>query len=257
MNRRDFLKAAGAGAASLALLDSGLQAVSAAARNKLNIIFLMTDQQRWDALGVLNPHVKTPNLDRLARAGILFRQAVCQAPMCVPSRNSMMFGLYPSQLGVRTNAGGLCDESKLPALPLPELMRQAGYQTAGFGKTHWGHGKLNPEPPTRGFEVRAEGQPRKSPLYEKGAVMMDDVNPEGLRQYNEETKDYGGGEEGIAGYIGCTSQVPMRNHRDGFIAEQCLKFLDGGVDPGRPLFLYLSFIKPHAGFNVPKEFEDL
>ena len=51
--------------------------------------------------------------------------------------------------------------------------------------------------------------------------------------------------------------MPARNHRDGWIAGQCLKFLDKGVDPQRPLFLYLSFLKPHAGFNVPKEFEDL
>ncbi|MGB4472949.1 MAG: sulfatase-like hydrolase/transferase, partial [Limnochordia bacterium] len=56
------------------------------ADNRPNVIFFMTDQQRWDALGVANPLVKTPNLDRLARTGIRFDQAVCQAPMCVPSR---------------------------------------------------------------------------------------------------------------------------------------------------------------------------
>jgi len=87
--------------------------------------------------------------------------------------------------------------------------------------------------------------------------MMGDVEPEGLKAYSEETRDYGGGEENANGYIGCTSQVPMHLHRDGWVAEQCLKFLEDGIDPGRPLFLYLSFLKPHAGFNVPKEFEDL
>ncbi|MFY9202180.1 MAG: sulfatase-like hydrolase/transferase, partial [Limnochordia bacterium] len=51
------------------------------ADNRPNVIFFMTDQQRWDALGVANPLVKTPNLDRLARTGIRFDQAVCQAPM--------------------------------------------------------------------------------------------------------------------------------------------------------------------------------
>ncbi|WP_258525923.1 sulfatase-like hydrolase/transferase [Paenibacillus sp. YN15] len=68
-----------------------------------NLIFLMTDQQRWDAIGRYNEHIRTPSLDRLADEGIVFSQAVCQSPMCVPSRNSMMFGLYPSQLGIRTN----------------------------------------------------------------------------------------------------------------------------------------------------------
>lgn len=76
------------------------------------IVFLMTDQQRWDCLGVLNPHIKTPNLDRLARQGILFRQAVCQAPMCVPSRYAMMLGLYPSQLEVKSKPYGRKNSSK-------------------------------------------------------------------------------------------------------------------------------------------------
>ncbi len=217
----------------------------------------MTDQQRWDCIDRFNRHIKTPTLDKLAEQGIAFSEAVCQAPMCVPSRSSMMFGYYPSQLGVRTNHGGLYEESLLPSDPLPELMRKAGYQTAGFGKTHWNHGERTAEPSTRGFDVRAVGLARNSGHYERGAVMMDDVEPEGLRLYSEETKHYGGGEENANGYIGCTSEVPMHLHRDGWVAEQCLSFLDGGLDPGRPLFLYLSFLKPHAGFNVPKEFEDL
>jgi arylsulfatase A-like enzyme len=224
---------------------------------KPNIIFLMTDQQRWDCIGRFNKHIITPTLDKLAEAGIVYSEAVCQAPMCVPSRTSMMFGYYASQLGVRTNHGGLYEESLLPSEPLPELMRKAGYQTAGFGKTHWNHGERNSNPPTRGFEVRAVGLARNSGHYEQGAVMMGDVEPEGLKLYYEETKDFGGGEENANGYIGCTSQVPTHLHRDGWVAEQCLKFIDEGLDPERPLFLYFSFLKPHAGFNVPKEFEDL
>lgn len=224
---------------------------------KPNIIFFMTDQQRWDCIGRFNAHIQTPNLDRLAQNGIVFSQAACQAPMCVPSRTSMMFGYYPSQLGVRTNYGGLYDEEKLPADPLPELMRSAGYQTAGFGKTHWNHGERTDTPSTRGFEVRAVGLSRTSGHYEQGAVMMGDVNPELLEAYHEETKDFGGGEENANGYIGCTSRIPMHAHRDGWVAEQCLQFLDEGIDRTRPLFLYLSFLKPHAGFNVPKEFENL
>ncbi|WP_159887149.1 sulfatase family protein [Paenibacillus puerhi] len=224
---------------------------------KPNLIFLMTDQQRWDCIGRFNEHIKTPTLDRLAEEGIVFSQAVCQAPMCVPSRSSMMFGLYPSQLGVRTNHGGLYDEDKLPVEPLPELLRREGYQTAGFGKTHWNHGVRNANPPTRGFEVRAVGLARDSGHYEENAVMMGDDDPEGLAAYQEETKDYGSGEENANGYIGCTSEVPMHRHRDGWVAEQCKRFIETGLDASRPLFLYLSFLKPHAGFNVPREFEEL
>jgi len=228
--------------------------ISVGNSNKPNIIFFMTDQQRWDAIGVNNPIIKTPNLDRLAREGILFNQATCQAPMCVPSRNSMMFGLYPSQIGIRSNGSHALGDPFMPCDPLPERLRKVGYQTAGFGKTHWGRS----EQPigTRGFEIRVVGA--KEVGKETGAIhYQDDENPEGLAAYRKETANYGPGEEGVDGYLGETSQVADRDHRDGYVAEKCLEFLDEGMDPERPLFLYLSFLKPHAGLNVPKRFVDL
>ncbi len=231
---------------------SALAGPAKAAATPPNIIFFMTDQQRWDCLGTVNPLIKTPNLDRLAREGVHFRQAVCQAPMCVPSRYAMMLGLYPSQSGVYANSDSLPD-SALPALPLPEILRRAGYQTAGFGKTHW----REPIPSTRGFEVRAIGEPRDTVNYESGALMIDQDNPEGFKRYLDEVENFGPGEEGVEGYIGMTSKVPAADHRDGWVAGQCLTFLDHGVDPKHPLFLYVSFLKPHAGMNVPGEFEKL
>ena len=155
----------------------------------------------------------------------------------------MMFGMYPSQLGVRTNASVLYYEDKLPSLPLPEIMLKAGYQTAGFGKTHWCHGHINKEPPTRGFEVRAIGQSADSRCYEHGALMMGDENPEGLNEYFEETKDYGSGEENANGYIGCTSEVHSKSQR-WMGGTEMFKFLDEGIDQTDSLFLYLSFSKP-------------
>ncbi len=241
--------------AVVACLTTFIPAVAAQADDppaRPNIVFFMTDQQRWDCLGRLNPQIKTPNLDRLARQGVLFRQAVCQAPMCVPSRYAMMLGLYPFQSGVFTNSDSLADEA-LPMPLLPEILRRAGYQTAGFGKTHW----RRPLQSTRGFEFRAIGEPRESLAFEKGASFITDDNREGFRRYEAEVAGYGPGEEGVRGYLGDVSRVPPEDHRDGWVAEQCLKFLDRGLDPHRPLFLYLSFLKPHAGLNVPKEFADL
>jgi arylsulfatase A-like enzyme len=214
-------------------------------KRRPNIIFLMDDQHRWDTLGVVNPAVKTPHLDRLARSGIRYSQAVCQAPMCVPSRNSMMLGLYPNQTGILRNGPGIAD-GHLPAPPLAELFRRAGYQTAGFGKTHWGVLCS-----TRGFETRSESE-----CPENGAVMMIDAAPEAKKRYDAESKTMGAGEEGNLGYLGFTSPLPERDHRDGWVTEQCLKFIESGIDSKRPLFLYLSFLKPHAGHNVPAGYED-
>jgi len=178
LTRREFLRST-AVFSSVAVCASGLsigtEVVKRTDGKRPNIIFLMSDQQRWDCVGKINPMVKTSALDRIADNGVLFEQAVCQGPMCVPSRYSMMLGLYPSQVGVLKNSMSLTDD-KLPCETLPEILRKAGYQTAGFGKTHWRAKGCS----TRGFEVRFIGQPRSSSLYEEGAVMMSDVNPDGL-----------------------------------------------------------------------------
>ena len=101
-----------------------------------NILFLMTDQQRWDALGCVNPLVQTPNLDALADRGVRFSQAICSAPMCIPSRYSLMLGLYPSQSGVRHNTNMCPTDDDLPLPVLAQRLGSAGYQTTGVGKVH-------------------------------------------------------------------------------------------------------------------------
>jgi arylsulfatase len=245
LDRRDFLKAAGAGAILASGLTRFVPEAHTARMERPNIIFLMDDQHRWDALGVVNPLVKTPNLDRLARAGVFYREAVCQAPMCTPSRNSMMLGLYPNQVGILKNGPGIPD-GQLPSQPLPELFRRAGYHTAGFGKAHWGV-----ECSTRGFETRYTGE-----LFEYGTIMMKDDVPEAKKRYDAEIKPMGPGEEGNLGYLGFTSRLPEEEHRDGWTGRKCMDFIETGIDPNRPLFLYLSFYKPHAGHNVPAGYED-
>ena len=210
-----------------------------------NIIFLMDDQHRWDALGIVNPAVLTPHLDKLAKQGVFFDQAVCQAPMCIASRNSMMMGLYPNQVGVLRNEPGIPDED-LPAKTLAQLFSEAGYETAGFGKTHWG---LTCS--TRGFETRYASE-----VLEKGAIMMKDTDPDKKKLYDDEIAEYGPGEEDPSGYIGRTSAIPEGAHRDGWVTERCMEYIEGRDDE-RPLFLYLSFMKPHAGHNVPAGFEEL
>ena len=77
--------------------------------------------------------IKAPHLDSLAARGVRSTQATCNAPMCVPSRYSKMTGLYPSQVGVRHNT---------QMIPTDEGLREMGFQTAGFGKTHWYLGEM-------------------------------------------------------------------------------------------------------------------
>jgi arylsulfatase len=98
-----------------------------------NILLLMTDQQRWDALGCTGGWVDTPNIDRLAAEGVLFANAYTNSPVCVPARVSLAIGRYPHNHGVWRNK-----QYTLPA-KWPTWMRavrDAGYRTSVFGKTH-------------------------------------------------------------------------------------------------------------------------
>ncbi|WP_299053719.1 sulfatase-like hydrolase/transferase [uncultured Polaribacter sp.] len=213
---------------------------------KPNIIFLMDDQHRFDALGIINKQVITPTLDSLAKDGVFYSQAVCQAPMCVPSRNSMMLGLYPNQTGVYRNSDGIKDEN-VPVKTMAEYFKEAGYETAGFGKTHWGKYKTN----TRGFETRYTSE-----IKEDGGITMLEMNPEAKKKYDAEIADMGPGEENNLGYLGFTSKLEEDEHRDGWVTKQAINYIKKRNDE-RPLFLYLSYMKPHAGHNVPKGYEDL
>ena len=98
-----------------------------------NILLLMTDQQRWDAMGCSGDWVQTPHLDRIASEGIRFTNCVTTSPVCIPTRLSLATGLYPHNTHVWNNMN-----HQMPA-ETPTWMqavRDAGYRTSLFGKTH-------------------------------------------------------------------------------------------------------------------------
>ena len=73
-----------------------------------NILWICTDQQRYDTIGALgNRYVSTPNLDRLVGEGVTFTHAYCQSPICTPSRASFLTGMYPSAVHVNGNGNAL------------------------------------------------------------------------------------------------------------------------------------------------------
>jgi choline-sulfatase len=98
-----------------------------------NLLLLMTDQQRADALGCTGGWVRTPNFDRIASEGVRFPNAITTTPICVPARLSMATGLYPHNTGVWEN----CQHTLDPQIPTwMQAVRAAGYRTSLFGKTH-------------------------------------------------------------------------------------------------------------------------
>ncbi|MFM9031410.1 MAG: sulfatase [Opitutaceae bacterium] len=126
----------------------------AAPAQRPNILFILTDDQRWDALSLAgHRHLRTPNIDRLGREGVYFRNAFCTTSLCSPSRASILSGLYAHAHGVTNNF------TEYPAaLPsFPRVLQAAGYDTAYIGKWHMGEDNDEPRPGFNWF-VTHKGQ---------------------------------------------------------------------------------------------------
>ncbi|MEW4562322.1 sulfatase [Bremerella sp. JC770] len=113
----------------------------ASAADRPNLIFLLTDDQRWDALGCMgNPVIKTPNIDRLAKEGVVFENAFATTAICATSRASFITGQYARRHGIVDFRAVLSPEAF--AQTFPAVLKANGYQTAFIGK--WGVGNKLP-----------------------------------------------------------------------------------------------------------------
>lgn len=144
MARREFMSGslatgltASLGVSSVAAaLPDGEGAVRRAGRP--NILWIQTDEQRPDSLGCYGSSwARTPNLDQLARRGVVFHECHVQSPVCTPSRTSMLMGRYPQEMGVLSNTPQFQDGYLDPeAKSFVNLFADAGYRTASIGKWH-------------------------------------------------------------------------------------------------------------------------
>lgn len=135
--------------------------VSMAAAERPNFIFIITDDQRWDALGVVQkeqgerarfPWFQTPNMDRIAAQGVRFRNAFVTLSLCSPSRATFLTGTYNHVNGVLNNSTPFPERNVTYA----SLMRDAGYDTGFFGKFH--HGTQKGPRPGFGYNATFIGQ---------------------------------------------------------------------------------------------------
>ncbi len=235
-SRRQFLSDMGhltLGAAMGGLLQNGcaLPTPASARKRPKNILFLMTDQHRPDALGCYgSPYARTPALDALAASGMSFRRTYCQHPLCSPSRNAIIFGRYAHSTGIWDN--NIASSREL--ISFPQHLRANGYKTACIGKLHIdGRSDLD-------WDV----------LWPTVPCWKIATNPdEKYRVSNEPMLAYSvrGGQP-----FGRPSPFARQVHIEWMIKERTIQFMK--ENRGKPWFLQCSFEKPHPPFQPPQEY---
>lgn len=217
-------------------------------RSRPNILFIMTDQHRWDALGVSgNTIIQTPHLDRLASEGAHFTHFFVQAPVCVPSRVSFFTGRYPHSHKNRVNYTPLDRREVL----MQARLREAGYITAAVGKLHY-YPPDESEAKRTGFDI-VELHDAVAPLDRFSAYVAwrNENDPRADIGYRELAKSIPPGNnpfrQAIDEQYTETSWVGLRTRH--YIRE--LAATD------KPFFLFCSFWKPHSPFEVPQPFDAL
>lgn len=133
--RRQVISALGG--IGVSTLRSGVSRCATRRSGLPNILFIFSDQQHGDALGLVDPFFDTPALDALARESAYFPCAFCTTPQCSPSRSSIMTGLYPTRTGVYGNIG-MAGGNPLNRRTIGAHLHDHGYTTAYFGKWHLG-----------------------------------------------------------------------------------------------------------------------
>ncbi|MCK4998833.1 MAG: sulfatase-like hydrolase/transferase [Anaerohalosphaera sp.] len=137
MDRRDFIKTIGVGAAGFTMGGCGSLEVSTnrKANRKPNIILVMADDQGWGDMGYNgHPVLKTPNFDAMAAEGLRFDRFYAAAPVCSPTRGSVMTGRHPNRFGCFKWGYTLRPQE----ITVAEALKSAGYVTGHFGKWHIG-----------------------------------------------------------------------------------------------------------------------
>jgi len=131
------------------LLSTLVVGASLAHAKKPNIVFILTDDQKYDAMGFMQhyPFLKTPNIDRIRHEGVHYKNSFVTLSMCAPARAGFLTGTYPQVNGVCTNVEGReFNQHKTPSFPL--VLQQNGYKTSFFGKWHLDHSNK----PRKGFD---------------------------------------------------------------------------------------------------------
>jgi arylsulfatase A-like enzyme len=259
--RRQIIKSA-AFAGVAATVAPSLGRAAAQSSKKPNILFVFSDQHRHDAIGAAgDPVIATPNIDRMAREGTLFKTMWCQSPVCRPSRASVLTGHYPHRTKIISNF----DPDFDPSWPtFTRNLQAAGYETAVMGKTHFllPTGDLSKPGPITGVkDVSTTYDYVKSFGYDfvredagQWYPAMDGfISPytdflrahHMLEVYQKQIREHWITDDNQ--YMGFVNDYPQEFDVTSFVAREVIDWLEQR-DTSRPFFVSYAPIKPHPPY---------
>jgi choline-sulfatase len=214
----------------------------------------MTDQQRWDALGCAGGWLQTPALDRLAGEGVRFPNAYTNSPVCVPARASLATGRYPHNTGVWKNQAYTLASN---AATWMRAIRDAGYRTSLFGKTHlhphrgdlrdredlvrsWG---LDHVDEIAGPRAAARCRSNLTDRWEEAGV---------YEAYKADLRD----RYATKAWVARPSPLPLELYADVYVGQQAAAYLRAYTGE-QPWCCWVSFGGPHEPWDAPEPYASL
>lgn len=221
---------------TIILVSLALAGIVATAQAKYNVVFIAVDGLRPSALGCYgNAFAKTPNIDRLAKRSVLFTNAFTQEASCAPSRASLMTGLRPDTLKIRS--GNVHFRSVVPdVITLPQLFKQNGYHTQAFGLVYHAH----PAQPDDRSWTRPE---RLLDIPKRDEYLLASNRVRGFIDPMEK----GTATESV--------DAPDNAYQDGQVTQLAIETMDSIHT--KPFFIAVGYKRPHLPYTCPKKYWDL
>ena len=224
ITRREFIEYGVGAAAGATLLGPLGQLLAAQPTRKPNLLIVFADQMRNASLGCIgNAEIHTPNLDRLAKGGALFRNAISTYPVCTPYRGMLLTGRYATTTGCVANGVELNSNE----ITVAEVLKQRGYQTGYIGKWHLEKNgqPFVPKERRQGFDfwrVRNTGGPHWDSF-----CYGDDPN----------------------------TQIPLPGYVPDATARIAVEYIEQHAK--QPFCLFLSWGAPHPAYDPPEKYEKM
>ncbi|MFZ2657780.1 MAG: sulfatase-like hydrolase/transferase [Victivallales bacterium] len=239
--------------------------------NTHNILLIQCDQWNARCLSILgNPQVHTPNLDQLAQEGVLFEQARCNNPICLPSRISMLSGRYCTT----TQQFGFTGECRSDIPWLQDVFHSSGYLTGAFGKFHvlsigsnrWQYDVCAPTLPEEVDLARPAGNHYKAFCEQRGypwpndqihghvpqSLMGKSATPPSPFVFASDSDD----SSPLIVRSSVRSDVPLAGSLETYTTSTCLDFLEQAKKKAKPFFAWLTYDRPHYPHTLPSEWFD-